>query len=182
MGARRGGGQRDGGPNWLGPKPRKSRGPKGWGPRRAEGWRARNFALFFPSPAAHFRSFFLSLGVISWNFGGVLEGPDRHMCAFSPSGCRVKAPAACRPPGQGGPGRGVWDTAPHHTPYTPHTHHLQPPHTTPHHSTPHPTHDLGPSRSWLKSAGPESVGPKSVGPGSNKTAGLSRPGPKSAWA
>ena len=71
MGARRSGGQRGGGPKGLGPKPRKSRGPKrwvpeGWGPKGgAEGWGARNFTLFFPSPAAHFRSLFsLSGGLL----------------------------------------------------------------------------------------------------------------------
>ena len=52
-------------------------GPEGWGP---EGWGtkpsggpkggAQNFALFFPLPPP-FRSFCVSLGVFSWNFGGV---------------------------------------------------------------------------------------------------------------
>ena len=91
-------------------------GPEGWGP---EGWEAQNFAFFFffffSSPAPIFVfffslwgssrvffslsggllvSFFLSLwGVFSWNFGGVLVGQDPQMFAFSPSGCRVKAPS-----------------------------------------------------------------------------------------
>ena len=42
---------------------------------------AQNFALFFPLPP-YFRSFWLSLGVFSWNFGGVFEGGDPKMCAF----------------------------------------------------------------------------------------------------
>ena len=36
---------------------------------------AQNFALFFPSPAP-FRSFCVSLGVFSLNFGGVFEGQN----------------------------------------------------------------------------------------------------------
>ena len=56
----------------VGPKPRKKSGPEGWG---AEGWGAQNFALLFPLPPP-FRSFCLSLGVFSWNFGGVFEGPS----------------------------------------------------------------------------------------------------------
>ena len=36
-----------------------------------EGWGAQNFALFFSVSRSHFRSFCLSLGVFSWNFGGV---------------------------------------------------------------------------------------------------------------
>ena len=71
-----------------GPKPRKSEAPKGgapegWGPEGwdPEGWGAQNFALFFPFPPT-FRSHCVSLGVFSWNFGGVLKR------------CRVRAPAA----------------------------------------------------------------------------------------
>ena len=58
-----------------GPKPRK-RGPKTWIalPWSAFPWTAQNFALFFPS-----------LGVFSWNFGGVFEVPGRSSCA-SPGG------------------------------------------------------------------------------------------------
>ena len=75
----------------VGTQTQKRWGPEGWGP---EGWGAQNFALFFPPPAHifilffslqgssrlfflspdAFSSFFLSLGVFSWNFGGVLVG------------------------------------------------------------------------------------------------------------
>ena len=43
-------------------------GSEGWGPK---GWEARNFVLFFPLPLPFF-SVCLSLGVFSWNFGGVV--------------------------------------------------------------------------------------------------------------
>ena len=59
-----------------GPKPdkvgvRRVDGPKGG---RPEGWEGAKFRAFF-------RSFCVSLGVFSWNFGGVFEGQ---------AGCRVK--------------------------------------------------------------------------------------------
>ena len=54
-------------------------GPEGWGPKGGgpnpekwgpEGWEAQNFALF--SLSRHkIRSFLPSLGVFSWNCGGV---------------------------------------------------------------------------------------------------------------
>ena len=44
--------------------------PQGGG---LEGWRAQNFALFFPLSRHNFLSFFTLLGVFSWNFGGVYE-------------------------------------------------------------------------------------------------------------
>ena len=51
------------------------------------------FSCLFVSLGRVFSYLFFSLwGVCSWNFGGVLVGPDPEMCAFSPSGCRVKAP------------------------------------------------------------------------------------------
>ena len=37
---------------------------------------AQNFALFFPPLPPPFRSFCVSLGVFSWNFGGVFEGQN----------------------------------------------------------------------------------------------------------
>ena len=50
---------------------------------------AQKFALFYPRPPLF--SFFLPLlGVVSWNFGGVIEGRDPQMCMFGLSGCRVK--------------------------------------------------------------------------------------------
>ena len=45
----------------------RSKTQKKWGP---EGWGAKHFALFFPSPAPIF-ALFLSLSAFSWNFGGV---------------------------------------------------------------------------------------------------------------
>ena len=59
-------------------------------------------AFSFPTPIFFFFSlsgdllvsFFLSPGVFSWNFGGVLVGLGPQMCLFSPSGCIVKPPAA----------------------------------------------------------------------------------------
>ena len=54
-----------GGPKGGGPK---GGGPEGWGP---EGWGAQNFALFFLSLPPEISFFLLSLGVFSWNFGGV---------------------------------------------------------------------------------------------------------------
>ena len=46
-------------------------------------------SLFFPSPAPIF-VLFLSLGVFSWNFGGVFEFRDPQMSTFGLSGCRVQ--------------------------------------------------------------------------------------------
>ena len=73
-----------------GPEPRKSGGPKGGGP---EGWGARNFALFFPSPATKFVLFFPLLVVLSWNFGGVQSAGTLKCARLEFSGCRVRAPA-----------------------------------------------------------------------------------------
>ena len=72
-------------------------GPGGWegpegGPRRVGPRRAQNFALFFPSPALIF-VLFLSLGVFSWNFGGVFEGRDPLMCTFGVLGLSCEIPA-----------------------------------------------------------------------------------------
>ena len=79
-------------------------GPKGWdlegkGPkikkvclRRVGGPKISRF--FSPFSRRQFRSFSLSLGVFSWNFGGVFECRDPQMCTFGFSGCRVKPPGA----------------------------------------------------------------------------------------
>ena len=59
-------------------------------------------SLFFFSPAGNFfLSFFLSLGVLSLNFGGVFEGRNPEMCTFGLSGCRVepRRPHQTGPPG-----------------------------------------------------------------------------------
>ena len=65
----------------FGAKDRPSRGPP-------FPWTAQNFALFSLSHRK-IRSFLPSLGVFSWNFGGVFEGRDRKMCPFGLSGCRA---------------------------------------------------------------------------------------------
>ena len=63
---------------WM-PNPRK-KDPEEWGPKgEAEGWALRvgpkgggpKISRFFSVSRSHFRSFCLSLGVFSWNFGGV---------------------------------------------------------------------------------------------------------------
>ena len=78
---------------------------EGWGLSRvgtrkvggAEGWGAQNFAFFFfllPPPCSFFFSlsgcllvsFFLSPGVFSWNFGGVLVSWDLKCACFRPPG------------------------------------------------------------------------------------------------
>ena len=48
----------------------------------------KSLSFFLSRP--YFRSFCLSLGVFSLNFGGVFEGWDPQMCTFGLSGCRVK--------------------------------------------------------------------------------------------
>ena len=50
------------------------------------------FVSFFLSLGIFSCLFFLSLRVFSCHFGGVLVCRDPQLCAFSPSGCRVKAP------------------------------------------------------------------------------------------
>ena len=100
VGARRVGARKGWGPEGWGPKGgvpnpekvgRRGGGPEGWGP---EGWGAQNFALFFPSPAHKIRSFLPSLGVFSWNFGGVSSAGALKCARLEFSGCRVRAPAA----------------------------------------------------------------------------------------
>ena len=41
-------------------------------------------SLFFPLSRLKIRSFLFFLGVFSWNFGGVFEGREAHMCTFGP--------------------------------------------------------------------------------------------------
>ena len=56
------------------------------------------FRSFFPSPATIF-ILFLSLGVFSWNFGGVLVGRHLTCTCFRPQVVVWKPPAACRSAG-----------------------------------------------------------------------------------
>ena len=89
-GGPKGGGPKGGGPEGWGPRRVGARrvawGPKGGGP---EGWGAQNFALFSLS-RRKIRSFPPSLGVFSWNFGGVFEGGTLKCARLEFSGCRVK--------------------------------------------------------------------------------------------
>ena len=50
--------------------------------------------FFFPLPPP-FRSFSVSLGVFSLNFGGVFEAPGPQMCTFGLLSCRVKPRRLC---------------------------------------------------------------------------------------
>ena len=82
-GAPKGGAPKGGAPMGLGPKPgkvgpRKGGAPKGWGP---EGGGPKISRFFFPFPPP-FRCFCVSLGVFSWNFGGVLKRRCPEMCTF----------------------------------------------------------------------------------------------------
>ena len=52
-------------------------GPEGWTPKGGP----QKFRFFFPPPP--FRSFYVSLGVFSLNFGGVFEGQRALKCARS---------------------------------------------------------------------------------------------------
>ena len=55
-------------------------------------------SLFFSSPATN--TFCLPLlGVVSLNFGGVIEGRDPQMCTFGVLGLSCEVPAAPKPPG-----------------------------------------------------------------------------------
>ena len=86
--------RRVGAPDCGGPNPEKV-GPQGWRPEwwGAEGWGPKRWcprvgcpkfrAFFFLLPL-HFYSFFLSLGIFSWNFGGVLVGWDLKCGCFRP--------------------------------------------------------------------------------------------------
>ena len=94
------------GPEGWGAEPRKSGprkggapkgggAPKSGGPRRVGGPKFRAFLFPFPPP---FRSFCVSLGVFSWNFGGVWKRRGRQMCTFGVLGLSCEAPAAPKPP------------------------------------------------------------------------------------
>ena len=72
------------GPPSAGPS---SAGPSSAGPPSAGPPKISLFFFPFPPP---FRSFGISLGVFSLNFGGFCEDRDPHMCTFGLSGCRVK--------------------------------------------------------------------------------------------
>ena len=50
----------------------------------------RTAQMLFSLSCHNIHSFFSSLGVFSWNLGGVFEDWDRQMCTFGLSGCGVK--------------------------------------------------------------------------------------------
>ena len=94
-----------GGPKGGGPKPRKSGAPKGGAPKGGapkggapkggapKGGGPKISRFFFPPPP-QFSFYFLSLGVLSWNFGGVRSAGALICARLEFSGCRVRAPAA----------------------------------------------------------------------------------------
>ena len=79
-------------------------GPKGGAPKGGalkggapkEGLKFRAFCSL---SRRNFLSFFSLSGVLSWNFGGVIEGLDPQMCTFGVLGLSCEAPAAPKPPG-----------------------------------------------------------------------------------
>ena len=90
-------------PQRVGPKPRKNWAPKDggnerWGPEGwgHEGW-GPEISRFFPSPAPIF-VLFVSLGVLSWFFGGVWKRRGRQMFTLGVLGLWCEAPAAPKPP------------------------------------------------------------------------------------
>ena len=89
----KGGAPEGGGPERWGA--RRVGGPEGWGPEGwgPEGWGPKISRFFFPFPPP-FRSFCVSLGVFSWNFGGVWSAGALKCARLEFSGCRVRAPAA----------------------------------------------------------------------------------------
>ena len=70
-------------------------GPRREEPRRVEPRRVGGpkFRFFFPL-LPQFSFFFLSLGVLAWNFGGVRSAGALKCARLEFSGCRVRAPAA----------------------------------------------------------------------------------------
>ena len=79
-------------------------GRRGGGPNTRKGWGAQNFAFFsFSRPHFHFFlvSSFISLGVFSWNFGGVLVDRDLKCACFQPQAVAEGGPA------EGGPAVGA---------------------------------------------------------------------------
>ena len=82
-GGPKGGGPKGGGPKGVGPKPRKGGGPKGGEPKIS-----RFFFLF----SASIFILFVSLGIFSWNFGGVLVGRDLKCACFRPQAVLWKTP------------------------------------------------------------------------------------------
>ena len=108
--------------NWLTgqkkqePKPRKAsgKGPRRVGPPKGGGGGGGGpkISLFFPSPP-QYSFFYLSFGVLSLNFGGVLEAGTLKCARLEFSGCRVRTPAA-----RSGGAAGVQ----HNNQRTPHAH------------------------------------------------------------
>ena len=121
--------------------------PKG-GP---EGWGAQNFALF---SLALFSFFLPLLGVVSWNFGGVIEGQDNQMCTFGLLGLSCEAPAA--PKGGDPAERSRGSAQILDAPTILNTHRTDTPHhTTPQHNNDTPHNTTGdPAQGGLGQGGP----------------------------
>ena len=77
-----------GAPMGGGPKPRKSGAQKG-GAQKGGGPNILRFFFPFPPP---FRCFCVSLGVFSWNFGGVLKRRCPELCMFGVLGLSCASP------------------------------------------------------------------------------------------
>ena len=99
-GAPKGGAPKGGAPKGAAPKGRdqkgrdqKGWGPKGWGPEGGapKGGGPKISRFFFPFPPP-FRCFCVSLGVFSWNFGGVLKRRCPEMCTFGVLGLSCASP------------------------------------------------------------------------------------------
>ena len=78
-------------------------GPEGWSSQPQKNWFPKSgepkiSRFVFPLPPP-FRSFGVSLGVFSCNFGGVLKRRGPQMCTFGVLGLSSEAPAAPKPPG-----------------------------------------------------------------------------------
>ena len=83
-GAPKGGGSKGG--VRKGAEPRKNGAPKGGGPKGG----GPKISRFFCSLPPEISFFLLSLGVFSWNFGGVLKTGTLKCARLEFSGCRVK--------------------------------------------------------------------------------------------
>ena len=105
------GGGLEGGARRVGAQPRKSGGPKGGPKGGGPKGGGPKFRVFFPLPP---QFSFPSLGIFSWNLGGVSDGPDPQLCTFgvlwlsceAPAGEGNKSAKFWAVLGKGGPGEG----------------------------------------------------------------------------
>ena len=103
VGARRVGARRVGARR-VGARTQKKWGPEGWGLEGwgPEGWEPEGpkISRFFSLSRHEIHSFLPSLGVFSWNFGGVLKRRDPQMCTFGVLGLSCASPGGPRRRGQ----------------------------------------------------------------------------------